>query len=57
LDGLTRFLDDGWVELDSNAVERAIRRLALDRKNGLFAGSDEGGQRWAVIASLIEPPS
>lgn len=53
-DGLTRFLDDGQVELDSNIVERAIRPLALGRKNALFAGSDEGGQHWAVIASLIE---
>lgn len=53
-DGLTRFLDDGRVELDSNCVERAIRPLALNRKNALFAGSDDGGDHWAVIASLIE---
>ena len=53
-DGLTVFLDDGRVELDSNTVERSIRPLALNRKNALFAGSDEGGDNWAVIATLIE---
>jgi transposase len=53
-DGLTRFLDDGRVDLDSNTVERSIRPLALNRKNALFAGSDEGGDNWAVIATLIE---
>jgi transposase len=51
---LSRFLDDGRVDLDSNAVERSIRPLALNRKNALFAGSDEGGDNWAVIATLIE---
>lgn len=53
-DGLSLFLDDGRVELDSNTVERSIRPLALNRKNALFAGSDDGGDHWAVIASLIE---
>ena len=53
-EGLARFLDDGRIELDSNTVERAIRPLALNRKNSLFAGSDGGGEHWAVIASLIE---
>ena len=53
-DGLSRFLDDGRIELDSNTVERSIRPLALNRKNALFAGSDEGGDNWAVIATLIE---
>jgi transposase len=53
-DGLTRFLNDGRIDLDNNAVERAIRPLALNRKNALFAGSDEGGDNWAVIATLIE---
>lgn len=52
--GLTRFLDDGQVEIDSNIVERSIRPLALSRKNALFAGSDGGGEHWATIASLIE---
>jgi transposase len=53
-EGLTRFLDDGRIEIDSNVVERAIRPIALNRKNALFAGSDGGGEHWAVIASLIE---
>jgi transposase len=53
-DGLTRFIDDGRLEIDSNVVERAIRPIALGRKNHLFAGSDGGGEHWAVIASLIE---
>jgi transposase len=53
-DGLTRFLDDGRIEIDSNVVERTIRPIALNRKNALFAGSDGGGEHWAVVASLIE---
>ncbi len=52
--GLSLFLEDGRVEIDSNTVERAIRPLALNRKNALFAGSDGGAEHWAVIASLIE---
>jgi transposase len=52
--GLTRFLQDGRVELDTNPVERAIRPVALGRKNHLFAGSDGGGARWAILCSLIE---
>ena len=53
-EGLTRFLDDGRIEIDSNTVERSIRPITLNRKNALFAGSDGGGENWAVIASLIE---
>jgi len=53
-EGLTRFLDDGRIEIDSNVVERSIRPIALGRKNHLFAGSDGGGEQWAVIASLVE---
>ena len=53
-DGLCRFLDDGCIEINSNVVERSIRPIALNRKNALFAGSDSGGEHWAVIASLIE---
>lgn len=53
-EGLTRFIDDGRIEVDSNTVERSIRPLALNRKNALFAGSDGGGDNWAVIATLIE---
>lgn len=53
-EGLSRFLEDGRVEIDSNTVERSIRPLALTRKNALFAGSDAGARHWAVIASLVE---
>jgi hypothetical protein len=53
-EGLTRFLDDGRIEIDSNTVERSIRPIALNRKNALFAGSHGGGENWAVIASLVE---
>ncbi|MEQ9641417.1 MAG: IS66 family transposase [Alphaproteobacteria bacterium] len=52
--GLLRVLEDGRVELDTNTVERAIRPIALNRKNALFAGSDSGAEHWAVIASLVE---
>jgi transposase len=52
--GLKLFLDDGSVEMDSNIVERAIRPIALNRKNALFAGHDEGGRTRARVASLIE---
>jgi len=47
---LNRFLSDGRIELDTNPVERAIRPVALGRKNHLFAGSDGGGARWATLA-------
>jgi transposase len=53
-EGLTRFLDDGRIEIDSNIVERSIRRIALNRKSALFAGSEGGAVHWAVLASLIE---
>jgi len=52
--GLRLFLDDGRIEIDTNVVERPIRPIALNRKNALFAGSDQGGVHWGVIASLIE---
>jgi hypothetical protein len=52
--GLRLFLEDGRIEIDTNVVERAIRPIALNRKNALFAGSDHGGVHWGVIASLIE---
>lgn len=51
---LCRVLEDGHIELDNNPVERAIRPIALGRKNHMFAGSDKGAQRWAILASLIE---
>jgi hypothetical protein len=43
-DGLTRFLDDGRIELDTNIVERSMRPQALTRKNALFAGNDDGAE-------------
>jgi hypothetical protein len=52
--GLVRFLDDGRIDLANKAVERAIRPLGLNRKNVLFAGSDEGGDNWAAIVAQIE---
>lgn len=52
--GLQTFLTDGRVEIDSNNVENLIRPIALNRKNALFAGHDEGGRSWGRIASLIE---
>jgi transposase len=51
--GLCVFLNDGRVEVDNNTVERSIRPIALGRKNSLFAGSDGGGESWAILASLI----
>ena len=53
-DGLILFLTDGRIEMDSNAVERTIRPIALQRKNALFAGHDAAAQNWAMLASLIE---
>ena len=53
-DGLQLFLADGRVEMDSNRVENLIRPVALNRKNALFAGHDEGAVAWGRIASLIE---
>lgn len=50
---LTRYVDDGRIEIDNNAAERALRAVALGRKNYLFAGSDSGGERAAAIYSLI----
>ena len=53
-DRLTRFLEDGRIELDTNIVERGMRPIALNRKNALFAGHDQGAENWAAIASLVE---
>ena len=52
--GLTRYLDDGNVPIDNNAAENAVRPLALGRKNWLFVGSQQAGERAAVVLSLIE---
>jgi hypothetical protein len=51
---LTRYLDDGRIEIDNNAAERALRGVALGRSNYLFMGSDAGGERAAAIYSLVE---
>jgi transposase len=53
-DTFTRFLDDGRICLTNNAAERALRGIALGRKSWLFAGSDRGGERAAVMYTLIQ---
>lgn len=50
---LTRYCDDGRIEIDNSAAERALRGIALGRRNYLFAGADSGGERAASIYSLI----
>lgn len=50
---LVRYVDDGRIEIDNNAAERALRAAALGRKNFLFGGSDAGGERAAALYSLI----
>jgi len=52
-DALSRYIEDGHIEIDNNAAERSLRAIALGRKNYLFAGSDAGGERAAAIYSLI----
>jgi transposase len=54
VDVFTRFLDDGRICLSNNAAERALRGIALGRKAWLFAGSDRGGERAAIMLSLIQ---
>lgn len=51
--GLSRFLDDGRLEMDTNPVENAIRPVALTRKNALFAGHEVGAGNWALLASIV----
>src|SRR3546814_20770264 len=53
-DALTRYIDEGMAEIDNNIAERAIRSIAIGRKNWLFAGSKTGGERAAAIYSVIE---
>jgi hypothetical protein len=53
IDAFTRFLDDGRICLSNNAAERELRGIALGRKSWLFAGSDRGGERAAVMLTLI----
>ncbi len=50
---LTRYLDEGRVELDNNLIENALRPLVIGRKNYLFAGSHDAAQRAAVVYSLL----
>ena len=50
---LTRYIDNGQLEIDNNAAERALRVVALGRKNFLFAGSDSGGERAAAMYSMF----
>jgi hypothetical protein len=50
---LMRYTTDGWIEIDNNAAERALRSVALGRKNFLFGGSDVGGERAASMYCLI----
>lgn len=50
---LVRYVEDGRIEIDNNAAERALRAVALGRKNFLFGGSDAGGERAAALYSLI----
>jgi transposase len=52
-DGLCRFLNDGTLELDTNSVEREIRPVVVTRKAALFAGSEGGGETWAIATTLI----
>ncbi len=52
-DALVRYTEDGDLEIDNNAAERALRMIAVGRKNWLFAGNDEGGRRAAILYSLI----
>jgi len=50
---LTRYCEDGRIEIDNNIAERSLRAIALGRKNYLFAGSDAGGERAAILYSLL----
>jgi transposase len=52
-EGLTRFLEDGRLELDTNPVENAIRPICLIRKNALFAGHEIGAENRALLASIV----
>ena len=53
-EAFTRFLDDGRICLTNNAAERALRGLALGRKSWLFAGSERGAERAALMYTLIQ---
>ena len=51
--GLTLFLNDGRVEVDSNTVERSMRPIAMGRRNSLFSGSEGGAESWAILSSIL----
>lgn len=51
--GLILFIEDGRLEPDTNVVERSIRPIAIGRKNSLFCGNEDGGETWAILASLV----
>jgi hypothetical protein len=51
--GLTRFLEDGRLEPDTNIVERPIRPITIGRRNSLFCGDEGGGETWAILSTLI----
>ena len=53
-EALQRFIFDGRIEIDNNAIERCIRGIALTKKNSLFAGNHEAAKTWAIYYSLIE---
>jgi transposase len=52
--GLTRFLDDGRIDVDNNMIERQMRPIGISRRNSLFAGNDGGADSWAILASLLQ---
>ena len=52
-DALKRFLSDGRLPIDNNEAERALRRVAVGRRNWLFVGSEEGGERTAIILTVV----
>jgi hypothetical protein len=53
-EALTRYADDGRLAIDNNVAERLLRGIAISRKNFLFVGSDKGGERAAILYTLIE---
>ncbi len=55
-DGLNVYCSNGWVEMDDNVAENALRGVAVGRKNWLFAGSDSGGEHAAVLYWLMRMP-
>jgi hypothetical protein len=52
-DALCRYTQQGWLNIDNNAAERALKRIAIGRKNWLFAGHDDAGQSHATLYTLI----